>query len=260
MIKRQLRKTKDSNPLSHWSEKQRLEAVTTYLMLGKWPLVAAATGIPLDTLKKWKQADWWKDSEEEIRRSSNIELGGKLTRIISKAASVVEDRLENGELIFNPVTKAFTDRKPVRMKEASEVLIKTIDRNLLIEKIQEKPQFKEEAILDRLKNIEQALIRGAKKRYVKDEDIIDVTPVVRSIVYTDNVGDELQSNSQSGGLTSGASAELVSTSDSTSGGSGSGSEVPDSMESDGEYGTTSGDAQFTDDGNPTLLVQDSFHG
>lgn len=163
---------------AHWSEKQRLEAVTTYLMLGKWTLVSSATGIPVDTLKKWKASDWWKDSEEEIRRSSNIELGGKLKRIIDKAASVVEDRLENGELVFNSQTKAFTDRRPVKMKEASEVLHKTIDRNILIEKIQEKPQFKEEAILDRLKSIEEALIRGAKKRYGKeDSSIIDVTIV-----------------------------------------------------------------------------------
>ena len=149
-------------------------------MVGKWPLVSEATKIPIDTLKKWKQADWWKDMEDELRRSSHLETSGKLSTIIKKAASVVEDRLENGDLIFNKDTNKFS-RRPVGAKIASDILVKSIDRSILLDKIQEKPVFKEEAILDRLKNIEQALLRGAKKRVLNEKDIIDVSPVTRSI-------------------------------------------------------------------------------
>jgi hypothetical protein len=163
--------------MAHWSERQKLEAVTTYLMVGKWPVVSDATGIPIDTLKKWKQADWWEDLEREIRRSSNIEVGGKLKVIINKAASVVEDRLENGDLVYNPSTNSFT-RKPIGAKIASEIMVKSIDRNILLEKLQEAPVLKEEAILDRLKNIENALIRASTKRKITNVIDVEVVPSV----------------------------------------------------------------------------------
>jgi hypothetical protein len=170
----EVNKDPKKHPTAHWSERQKLEAVTTYLMVGKWPIVSDATGVPIDTLKKWKQTDWWEDLEREVRRSSNIETSGKLKRIVDKAASVVEDRLENGDLVYNPSTNSFT-RRPIGAKIASEILVKTIDRNVLLEKLQEVPVLKEEAIMDRLKNIENALIRASSKR--KIINVIDVEQV-----------------------------------------------------------------------------------
>ena len=169
--KRQVRKTKNDSDHARWSEGQKFEAVTTYLMVGKWPIVSDATGVPIDTLKKWKQADWWEDLEREVRRSSNLEIGGKLKTLINKAASVVEDRLEHGDLVYNPASNSFS-RKPIGAKIASEILVKSIDRNILLEKLQEQPVLKEEAILDRLKNIENALIRASSKR--RTINVIDV--------------------------------------------------------------------------------------
>ena len=144
--------------------------------------------------------------EDELRRSSHLETSGKLSTIIKKAASVVEDRLENGDLIFNKDTNKFS-RRPVGAKIASDILVKSIDRSILLDKIQEKPVFKEEAILDRLKNIEQALIRGSKKRVLNEKDIIDVSPVTRSIDIRngDPLGSpsnellQLEGNTDSGG-------------------------------------------------------------
>jgi hypothetical protein len=51
---------------------------------------------------------------------------------------------------------------------------------MLLEKLQDAPVLKEEAILDRLKNIENALIRASTKRKLPNdsETIIDVVPIV----------------------------------------------------------------------------------
>lgn len=188
----EVNKDPKKHPTAHWSERQKLEAVTTYLMVGKWPIVSDATGVPIDTLKKWKQADWWEDLEREIRRSSNIETSGKLKRIVDKAASVVEDRLEHGDLVYNPSTNSFT-RRPIGAKIASEILVKSIDRNVLLEKLQEVPVLKEEAIMDRLKNIENALIRASTKRRIPDAQIIDVVPITLDHTPSPSTTSELHS-------------------------------------------------------------------
>jgi len=157
-----------------WSEREKLEAVTSYLMLGKWPLVVAATGIPLDTLKKWKQADWWKEMEAEVRRSSNLQLSGKLKTIREKAAEIVMDRLDNGDFKVNPRTGVIS-RVGIPAKEANDILVKSIDREMLLQKLEERPQVKEEAILERLTAIMETLSKQAKKT---KGDIIDVEPIL----------------------------------------------------------------------------------
>jgi hypothetical protein len=177
---RQVNKTKSDSPKAHWSEKQKLQAVTNYLVVGHWGIVSDTTGIPIDTLKKWKQQDWWKQFEEEVRRSSNLELGGKLSKVREKAIAVVLDRLEHGDLKVNPETGKFS-RIPVNAKNASEIMMKTIDRELLLQKMEEKPILAEEHFLDRLKSIEEHLKAGARKKL----DIIDVTPISAELPHSE---------------------------------------------------------------------------
>lgn len=145
-------------------------------MVGRWAVVSDATGVPVDTLKKWKQADWWKDYEREIRQASRIEVTGKLQKIIHKATDVVQDRLENGDIFFDSKTGEIK-RKPIGAKVASDIMTKTIDKQILLEKIQDAPELQEEAIMDRLKSIQDQLRKNSKKT---PEVIIDaeVTNVV----------------------------------------------------------------------------------
>jgi hypothetical protein len=172
LIKRQVNKTKADAKQSHWSEKQKLQAVTNYMVVGHWAVVSDTTGVPIDTLKKWKQQDWWKQYEEEVRRAGNLELGGKLSRIREKALAVVQDRLEHGDMKINPDTGKIS-RIPVNAKNASEIAIKVIDREILLQKLEEKPIVNEEQFGDRLKAIEEHLKSGSKS---KKPLVIDVTP------------------------------------------------------------------------------------
>lgn len=173
--KRQVNKRKGDGKFARWSDRQKFEAVTMYLLVGKWPLVAEATKIPIDTLKKWKQADWWKQYEDEIRKAKHIEASNKLTRIREKASDVVLDRLENGDFQYNPKTGKFS-RKPVSAKVAGELLVKTIDKELLLEKIDEKPQETEQSVMERLNNIADKLLQASGKK-PKQPEVIDVEPI-----------------------------------------------------------------------------------
>lgn len=126
------RKGKQVN--GRWTDSKKIEAVTTYLAVGTLPLTAAILGVPLETLKWWKVADWWKDIERELRDSENIELSARLKKIVDKSIDAVVDRLDNGEHMFNPRTGEII-RVPVKTREALRAVESMIDkRQILLEK------------------------------------------------------------------------------------------------------------------------------
>lgn len=175
LVRRHINKNpKIHSAQTHWSDKQKLEAVSTYLMVGRWAIVSDATGVPIDTLKKWKGQDWWKDYEKEIKAASRLEVSGKLQKIIHKASDVVLDRLQEGDIYLDQ--QGNIKRKPIGAKVASEILNRSIDKQVLIDKIQEAPEVQQEAIMDRLKSIQDQLRKNSKK----SSTIIDVTPEVQN--------------------------------------------------------------------------------
>jgi hypothetical protein len=164
----------------HWSDRQKLEAVTTYMLVGKWPLVSDSTNIPIDTLKKWYRADWWKQYENEIRAGARIELGTKLATVRDKAIAVVQDRLEQGDIKFD--AEGNIKRIPVNAKTAGDIMSKVLDKEFFLQKLEEKPIVQEEEFQARLKSIEAHLRMGAKQK----ANIIDVTPIVESLPMETN--------------------------------------------------------------------------
>lgn len=149
-----------------WSDKQRLQAVSAYVVLGKVTLVAASTGIPEDTLRKWKTASWWKEAEDEIRRSSKIELSGKLSKIVDATLLQLEDRVANGDYFFNPKIGVF-ERKPISASQASKISNELIDKTLVLEKAATQERLTDEGLDDRLKKLRDEMIRFAKAKTIQ---------------------------------------------------------------------------------------------
>lgn len=145
-----------------WSDAKRIEVVTTWLALGKTPLVAACTGVPEGTIRQWKTQPWWKEMEVSITTENDQELDSKLAKRIDKALDVVLDRLENGDFMFDPKTSGFI-RRPVSMKDTNKVMVDLMDKRLLIRK-QPKEAQSQEAIGDILKNLAKEFAEMAKKR------------------------------------------------------------------------------------------------
>lgn len=151
------------------SENKRIEAVTTYLILGKLPLVASTIGVPLTTLKAWKQQQWWHDLVAEIQIESDVELDQKLAKRIDKALELVNDRLENGDYLYDPKTGSFI-RKPVNVRDGWKVASEMIDRRWLLRK-QPKDVTSQEEIGAILKNLATEFADMARKRV--NEKIIE---------------------------------------------------------------------------------------
>jgi transposase-like protein len=157
-----------------WSDKQKYEAVAAYLLIGNLAQVSRMSGIPDITLRKWKAQPWWAEAEQEVKRASKLQLSGKLTKAIQLANLAVEDRLENGEFVFNPKTGELT-RRPVSADTAVKVLNTLIDKQLVLEKhADENTHVTQEGVAERLEKIAHELLKFTKQ---PTGDVIDVVPV-----------------------------------------------------------------------------------
>jgi hypothetical protein len=149
---------KKAGTKEHWSPRQKREAVAAYLILGNMMFVVASTGIPEDTLRGWKAQQWWKDTEEEIRKGSKLELSGKLSKVISKTVEQLDDRVTNGDFIYEPKTKSF-HRKPVDARTASRITVDLIDRAILLDDKVSTDRITDEGLEMRLKKLKEEMIK-----------------------------------------------------------------------------------------------------
>lgn len=151
------------------SDAKRIQAVTTYLILGKSPLVEAAIGVPAGTIRRWKQEPWWADLVSQIQTEDDQELDAKLRHRVDKALDVVADRLDNGDFMFDPKSGEFR-RRPVSLKDAWKTNKEMIDLRLHLRR--EKPIAPDqEAVGDILKNL--ALEFGTMARKRLNEKVIE---------------------------------------------------------------------------------------
>lgn len=157
----------------HWSDSQKLEAVTTYLSLGNLALTSRVLKIPEMTLRMWKQKEWWKEVEGELKVQENIQLSSRLQRIIEGTLSATEDRLANGDYIYDNKSGQLV-RKPVSMKDAHKVAMDLMDRRDILDN--RKPvNVSLEQIDDKLKKLADKFEQIATGR---KQDVIEVTDVI----------------------------------------------------------------------------------
>lgn len=155
-----------------WNDTKKVEAVTTYLILGNMPATAQTVGVPLPTLKMWRKSTWWKELELEIQNETDQGLDSKLAKRIEKALDIVNDRLENGDFQYDPKTGQFV-RRPVNVRDGWKVASEMIDKRWLIRKMPKDTQSQEEIGII-LKNLAQEFADMARDRIkIKSEKVID---------------------------------------------------------------------------------------
>ena len=118
---------------SRWSDKQKIEAIQSYLLLGNLAMTGRILNIPEITLRQWKATEWWQNQVEELKLQERVELSGKIKKIANAALTVVEDRLTNGDFIYDQKTGEMR-RKLVSMKDAHKVSVDLMAKQELLEK------------------------------------------------------------------------------------------------------------------------------
>jgi hypothetical protein len=129
----------------------KMTVVQQWLALGNLKLVAANTEVPIATIKYWRGEPWWKDYENEIRAGRRFVVDKKLSSIIDKTFDIMEDRLENGDWVFDQV-KGEIVRRPVGFKDATAAATSLMQRQSVLEQ-----QTQEEYNSDATKSIQDQL-------------------------------------------------------------------------------------------------------
>lgn len=166
-----------------WSDKQKMEAVQSYLLLGNLALTARILGIPEVTLRYWKNTSWWQDVVQEIRSQEKVELSAKLKKIVNASLAVVEDRLLNGDYQFDQKSGQAV-RKPVNMKDAHKVAVDLQDRQQILEKL-DKPEVTDAKIEDKLLTLAEKFAEMATRKIEQkqledrtvDAEVVEIKPV-----------------------------------------------------------------------------------
>jgi transposase-like protein len=134
-----------------WSVEKKIEAVTTYLALGNLRHVAAVTGVSHGMIKQWRIQPWWKELEAEIIASRRITSANKLSKIVDKSLDVIDDRLDNGDFVYNSKSGELL-RKPVTLRDATSAANALMQRAAIIEKLN-----KDEAVVEAAASIQEQL-------------------------------------------------------------------------------------------------------
>ena len=170
------RRNKKPGSAAHWSDNQRVGAVTTYLASGNLSLTSVATEIPLATLNRWKVAPWWKELTETIRSEENLVLDSKLAKIVDKSVGQLMDRIEHGDYQFDQKTGAIV-RVPIKARDASKITTDMIDRRQLLQARQVEKKEGPTKIEERLLKLAESFASFGKARIVKHEpEVIDLAP------------------------------------------------------------------------------------
>lgn len=156
----------------NYTDKEKLNAVTTYLTLGSIELTAAVLKIAPRTLWYWKRSEWWNELVNEIKKEDRLVISSKLRKILDRSWDIVEDRLKNGDFVLNQKTGEII-RKPVALKDASKV---AFDSANLFDKLDKQEHFvvATDQIEDKLNKLADAFTKLANGKKLKIEDIGEI--------------------------------------------------------------------------------------
>jgi hypothetical protein len=116
---------------SWYPEEKKMEAACAFAVCGNSRRVAEVTGIAEATIRAWKQTEWWYDLTQRIIKEEDEELDTKLTKLVNKAVETVNDRLENGDFIYD-AKRGKMVRKPMTGKDTAIVTAITLDKRQLL--------------------------------------------------------------------------------------------------------------------------------
>lgn len=158
----------------YFKEETRIKAACIYAVTGSAAKTGEILGIKSGTIRQWKLQPWWQQVIDRIRNEKDDELDVKLTRIIDKSVEVINDRLENGDYIYD-LKKQELVRKPMNGKETAVVTSIMVDKRALI---REKKQIHREEgeVLDRIKKLQKEFENMGRVHRAKD-----VTPTTTDV-------------------------------------------------------------------------------
>ena len=160
--------TQMHKPGYKFSVEKRIEVISTWMALGNLRQAATICGVSYDLCIKWKNQPWWQDMVNEIQAARKFKVENKLNKIVDKALSVIEDRLDNGDFVYNQKSGEVS-RKPVSLKEARGAANDLIQRQVSLSKLEIETQqaARQDSVKDQLAMLAQEFAKFNTKRTVE---------------------------------------------------------------------------------------------
>lgn len=193
-------------PGTPWSDEKKLEVVQEYLIMGNMRMVATATGVPYEVIRKWKSNPWWAEMVAQIRSTQSLEMDSKMSEIVAKSLDAVLDRVENGDFIYDQKTGEVR-RKPAALRDLHRVAVDVLGkREILRDKSEENKQVASVTVAEHLKMLanEMSKWNKPKQHAIILEDVQDAIPNERKTGLQEGTGLGTQEEAGTGEGTSGA--------------------------------------------------------
>ena len=160
-----------------WTMNQKLQVVSTYLMVGSLVQTSLITGVPVGTMEKWKLSDWWKEFVLKLQSEDAQELDSSMKKIVDKALKAVEDRLDNGDALYD-YRSGEVKRIPVKAQAALKITTDLLTKQEIIRKAPQQKDL-EKTIDDRLLKLAEEFSKFAKSppKNVDKERTLDIPMV-----------------------------------------------------------------------------------
>lgn len=167
-----------------YSEKEKLNAVCVFAMCGNSRRTAEITKIPEATIRSWKTTEWWNEINHRIVLEQDEELASNLTKTMDKALEQINDRLENGNYVYNAKLDKLV-RKPADAKELAAVTAISLDKRQLLrglptsrtERVSQDERLKglanQFAQFVKAKQVEQIPEEEFVEEVVEDEEVVE---------------------------------------------------------------------------------------
>ena len=84
-----------------WPENKKVEAATLYAATGSIPRTSELAKVPLQTLRRWLDEEWFLQTMHRVKREENFEVDRRFSKIVDKALTKIEERIEGGDYVYD---------------------------------------------------------------------------------------------------------------------------------------------------------------
>ena len=116
---------------SWWPEEKKVEAATLHVAIGNMVRVAELTKVPIATLRKWQDDDWWLTTQQRVKREAIEETDAKFSKLIDKALLKLEKAVEEGDYMYD-IKRGTLVQVPMTGRDLSIVAGTTFDKRQLL--------------------------------------------------------------------------------------------------------------------------------
>lgn len=157
-----------------YAQYMKVDAATLYAVYGDVEQTAELAKVPVSVIRGWKQEPWWIEIQKQVYAEQNEKLAARISSVLDKTITHLEDRLENGDEILNVRTGEIVSKKV----DAS-VLAKMFENMAHQRRVTRGEPTSISAkigVQDRLGELEKAFLKFANAKELKDETEIREVP------------------------------------------------------------------------------------